>query len=158
MPSWTAGKLVSSRPAGGGGGLGGTSGDRTISVSGRMGATRVERRAGRSLGAGGGWAAASDGPSAAITRARRAIPIDDARSLVIIITAPRRRMPRLQASGRTSVWAWDPLPHDGGNPSHEPWDIGPIPGKAGTRLTSADLVGPWTSFRSAPETHLRNRA
>src|SRR5262245_57530114 len=83
MPSWTDGKLVSSRPAGGGGGPGATSGDRTISASGRRGVTRVKRRAERSLGveaggvspvaeaggvplgAGGGWAAAGDAKSAA---------------------------------------------------------------------------------------------
>src|SRR5262249_59520561 len=101
MPSWTAGKLVSSKPAGGGGGGGGLSGDRTISVSGRTGATRVERRSGISLdeeagavaagaeagGApfGGGWAAAISGPMTVTTRARVAIPVDDAQSLAVII-------------------------------------------------------------------------
>src|SRR5262245_53321661 len=108
MPSWTAGKLVSSKPAGGGGGGGGLSGDRTMSVSGRTGATRVERRSGISLGveagavpagaeaggvplgAGGGWAAASSGPKTVMTKARVAIPVDDTQSLAVIIAAPRR--------------------------------------------------------------------
>src|SRR5262245_16665096 len=115
MPSWIAGKLVSSKPAGGGGGGGGLSGDLTMSVSGRTGATRVERRSGISLdvaagavaagaeaggvplGADGAWAAASSGPKTVTTRASVAIPVDDAQSLAVIIAAPRGRVPRLKA-------------------------------------------------------------
>jgi len=98
IPSRTAGKLVSSTPDRGGAGLGALSGDRTISVSGRTGAIRVERRAGTSLGveaggvspvaeAGGGWATACNGPNTLIARASVAIPVNDTQSLAMIIIA-----------------------------------------------------------------------